>query len=252
VNRINRPVVFGALAVVVAIVLAWWFLLWGPRNRSYNDASAAAQQAQAQVTQLQAQYNRLLSIKQQIPTFQAELAKLQTAVPDKPQLDQIILDINGAAEDSGVQLLSITPTPPAAASAAGATAAANSAPPSIRVSLSLKGGYDQVLDFINRLVGLPRLLVIDTVGLTSNASGPATSSTGSGTAAPTPPAELTISLTVRLFTTTAQPAAGSTTTTTAPAGGSGTTTTTVPGGGGTATTSTTAPTTATTSGATGG
>lgn len=254
-NRINRPVAFGALGVVIAMVLAWWFLLWGPRNRSYNDADAAAQQAQAQLTQLQAQYNRLLSIKQQIPAFQAELAKIQTAVPDKPQLDQIILNINGAAVDSGVQLLSLSPTPPAAASSAGTAAAATAAPPSIRVSLSLKGGYDQVLDFINRLDGLPRLLVIDTVGLTSNASGPSATSTASGTAgtaAVTPPAELTISLTVRLFTTTAQPAGGSTTTTTAPAGGSGATTTTVPGGAGTAPTSTTAPTTATTSAATGG
>ena len=251
-NRINRPVVFGAFGVAVAMVLAWWFLLWGPRNRSYNDANAAAQQAQAQVTQLQAQYNRLLSIKQQIPAFQAELAKLQTAVPDKPQLDQIILNINSAAVESGVQLLSISPTPPAAASSTGAATAPTAAPPAIRVSLSLKGGYDQVLDFINRLDGLPRLLVIDTVGLTSNATGPSgTSATaGAGTTGVTAPAELTISLTVRLFTTTAQPAAGSTTTTTAPAGG--TTTTTVPGGAGSATTSTTAPTTATTSAATGG
>lgn len=252
-SRINRPVVVGAVLVAIVMVLAWWFLLWGPRNRSYNDANTAAQQAEATVTQLQAQYNRLQSIKQQIPAFEAELAKLQVAVPDKPQLDQIILNVNSAAVDSGVQLLSISPTPPATASATGA-ASAGGAPPSIRVSLSLKGGYDQVLDFINRLDGLPRLLVIDTVGLTSNATGPSGTSTaaGAGTTGATAPAELTISLTVRLFTTTAQPAAGSTTTTTAPAG-SGTTTTTVPGGGtGTATTSTTAPTTATTSGATGG
>jgi hypothetical protein len=42
VNRINRPVLFGAVGVVVAVVLAWWFLLWGPRNRSYDQASMAA------------------------------------------------------------------------------------------------------------------------------------------------------------------------------------------------------------------
>ena len=255
-NRLNRPAVLAAVAVVVAMVLAWWFLLWSPRNRSYNDANLAAQQAEGQVTQLQAQYNRLLSIKQQIPQLEAELAKLQTAVPDKPQLDQIILNVNDAAVQSGVQLLSITPTPPATASSAvGAAAApATGAPPAIRVSLSLKGSYNQVLDYINRLDALPRLLVIDTVGLNSNAAGPsAGSATGTGaTTATTTQAELTISLTLRLFTTTAQPAAGATTTTTAPAGGAGTTTTTVPGGSGTATTSTTAPTTATTSPASGG
>jgi Tfp pilus assembly protein PilO len=254
VNRINRPVLFGAVGVVVAVVLAWWFLLWGPRNRSYDQASMAAQQAQSQVDQLQAQYDRLLSIKQQIPQLEAELGKLQTAVPDKPQLDQIILSINSAAVQSGVQLLAISPNPPATTASAGAASAATSAPPAIRVSLSLKGGYDQVLDFVNRLDGLPRLLVIDNVGLTSNAAGPAGTSapaTPGATTATTPQAELTISMNVRLFTTTAAPAAGATTTTTAPSATSGSTTTTVAGGG-TATTSTTAPTTATTSGNTGG
>ncbi|HEX5266799.1 MAG TPA: type 4a pilus biogenesis protein PilO [Acidimicrobiales bacterium] len=253
-NRINRPVVFGAAGVIVAMVLAWWFLLWGPRNRSYNDANTAAQQAQGQVEQLQAQLNRLESIKQQLPLLQAQLAKMQVAVPDKPQLDQIILNINTAAVNSGVQLLSIAPTPPAATATSGAGAGTSGAPPSIRVALSLKGGYNQVLDFINRLDGLPRLVVIDTVGLTSNATGPSGTSTvgeAGATTATTAPAELTISLTVRLFTTTAAPAAGATTTTTAPSAASGSTTTTVAGGG-TATTSTTAPTTATTSGNTGG
>ena len=252
-SRINRPVVLGAVAAVVAMLLAWWFLLWGPRNRSYNTASQAAQQAEAQVTQLQAQYNRLLSIRQKIPQLQAELAKLQTAVPDKPQLDQIILNINDAAVESGVQLLAITPAPPVAATGSGSAATSTVAPPAIRVSLSLKGDYNQVLDFINRLYALPRLLVIDTLGLSSSGTGPSGTPTAPAAGATTPttvPAELTISLGVRLFTTTAPPPAGATTTTTTPAGG--TTTTTVAGGGGTATTSTTAPTTATTSAPAGG
>ena len=260
-NRINRPVVFGAVGVVLAMVLVWWFLLWSPRNRSYNDANAAAQQAETQVTQLQAQFNRLESIKQQIPELQAQLAKMQVAVPDKPELDQIILNINDSAVQSGVQLLSIAPTPPTPTSPTGGGAAgtpatggaAAAAPPDIKVSLSLKGGYGQVLDFINRLDALPRLLVIDTIGLNSSATGPSSTSTAPGaapTTATTAPPELAITMTVRLFTTTAPPPAGATTTTTTPAGG--TTTTTVAGGGGTATTSTTAPTTATTSAPAGG
>ena len=252
-NRFNRPVVFGAVGVIVALVLLWWFLLWSPRNRSYNDANAAAQQAEAQLTQLQAQYNRLESIKQQIPQLQAQLAKMQVAVPDKPELDQIILNINDSAVRSGVQLLSVSPTPPAATGTPAAGGAASTAPPAIRVSLSLKGDYDQVLDFINRLDALPRLLVIDSLGLNSSATGPSAPSAATGaaaTTATTAPAELSISLTVRLFTTTAPPPAGATTTTTTPAGG--TTTTTVAGGGGAATTSTTAPTTATSAAPAGG
>ena len=209
----------------VVLVLLWWFLLWSPRNKDYNDAAAQAQAAQAQVDQLQAQYNRLYSIKQQIPRLQASLAKMQVAIPDKPQLDQIILAINGAANQSGVEVDAITPTPPTA------SGGANAAPPSIRVSLSVKAGYNELLDFMDRLDALPRIVVIDSVNMSGTSGG---GSVGS--------AELTVSMSLRLFVTTAPPAAGSTTTTTAPAGG--TTTTTTPG----ATTTTTPGATPTTTG----
>lgn len=234
-TRINRNVVVGAAVAVVAIVLIWWFLLWSPRNKDYNTANAIAQAADAQVEQLQAQVSRLESIKAQIPQFQAELAKLQVAVPDKAQLDQIILAINGAADQSGVELDGIAPSPP---SAGGTGPAASAAPASIRVSLNLKGDYDQALDFMNRLDTLPRLLVIDTVNLAGTGSGTGASSSSGG-------AELSISMTVRLFVTSAPPAApGATTTTTTP--GAGSTTTTAPAAG--SSTSTTAPTTTTTAG----
>lgn len=230
-TRFNRPVVLGAGAVIVVLVLIWWFLLWSPRNRAYNAAAANAQAAQAQVDQLQSQYDRLNSIKQRIPQLQAELAKIHIAIPDKPELDQIILDINGAAAQSGMELDSIAPTPPAASTGAANTATAGGAPPFIRVSLALKGGYTELLDFMDRLDSLPRLIVIDTVSASAGTGGSAS-------------AELSVSITVRLFVTTAPATAGSgTTTTTAPPGG--TTTTTVPG----ATTTTTHGATTTTAGA---
>lgn len=237
----NRSVVLGTIGAVILIFLIWWFLLWGPRNRSYNDANAAGQQADSQVQQLRAEVSRLKSIRQQIPELQAEMARLQAAVPDKPELDQIILRLNSAAVDAGVDLLSISPTQPTATSATH-TAGAAGGPPAIKIALSLKGGYEELLDFINRIDSPPRLLVIDTLGLSSNATTPGASPTG-GPAGGGSAAELNISMSVRVFVTTAPPAVGSTTTkTTIPSGTSGITTTTAPG----ATTATTAPTTSTT------
>jgi Tfp pilus assembly protein PilO len=91
----------------------------------------------------------------------------------------------------------------------------------INLQLSISGGYFQVVDFVNRLNGLSRLVVIDSLNLST--SGQATpGATG-----------LNVAITGRMFVRTAAPVAGSTATTTPGA----TTTTTSAAGAPTTTTS---------------
>ena len=71
--------------------------------------------------------------------------------------------------------------------------------------MNITGGYFQVLDFVNRLDSLPRIIVVDSI----NVSGGAVS-------------QLTVALTARMFVSANKPVAGSGATTT-------TTSTTVPG-----------------------
>ena len=221
-RRVNPAVLAGAGGALLLVVLIWWFTLWSPRARTYSDISSQAQTADAQVSQLQAQVDRLKSAN--IPQLNSQLSSLQAAIPDQPQLDQIFLAVNGAASQSGVSLQTIAPSPPAAGSGA-AAGAGGAAPAQINLSLTCGGGYFQVLDFINRLDALPRLLVVDSVSLS-----PGSGANGS---------ELSVSLVARMFvsqlTTTAssgsQSASGSGSAASAP-----TTTTTAPGAAATTTT----------------
>ncbi|HZU71535.1 MAG TPA: type 4a pilus biogenesis protein PilO [Acidimicrobiales bacterium] len=227
---VSRRVLIGGGAGLLLVLVLWLVLLWLPRNNAYNQASRQASQAEAQASQLQAQLSRLQSDARQQPLLQAELLRLQAAIPDDPDLAQFILDLNDAANQAGVNLLSISPSPPVATGATspspGATAGV---PPAIKVSLNVTGGYFQVLDFLDRLDTLSRLLVIDTMSMNHSAGG--------GTAGSQ--AELTVAITARMFTakplpvgpstgvatTTTTTVAGATTTTTA-AGGAATTTST--------------------------
>jgi hypothetical protein len=89
----------------------------------------------------------------------------------------------------------------------------------ITMTLQIQGGYFQVMDFLNRLDAMPRIVVVDGLNLNSDAQG-----------------RLSSTVTARMFT---QPAAvapppGQATTTTAPTGGA--TTTTAAGGATTTTT----------------
>ncbi|HTD50031.1 MAG TPA: GspMb/PilO family protein, partial [Acidimicrobiia bacterium] len=51
---------------------------------------------------------------------------------------------------------------------------------SITVAISIKGTYPQVMDYLGRLAGLQRLVVVDGVQLNPNATTPAATGTGAG------------------------------------------------------------------------
>jgi Tfp pilus assembly protein PilO len=242
---VNRRLLI-PLGAGVAVVLLWFVALWGPQSSALSDARKRADDAVQQRGTLRDQVTRLQQSRRDLPLKQSQLETLRVAIPDDPNLAQFILDANDAASRAGIEFLSVSPSPPvastptpapttptttagagggatpttvaAAGSAGAAGAAASAAPASIKVAMIVSGGYFQVLDFVNRLNRLPRIVVVD--GLTL-ASSPAN-------------AQLQVSLQARMFTTTpksfsgtggaASTAPGATTTTTGP-GGSATTTT---------------------------
>jgi Tfp pilus assembly protein PilO len=203
-----------AVAAALLVIMLWYVFLWRPTSASVAKERAKAVTAERQRDELRDQLRRLRSSQRQEPLKLSQLATLKVAVPDDPNLAQFILDANDAATKSGVDFLSITPTPPGAA--AGATTATTvaggggAAPVPIKLAMSIQGGYFQVIDFLNRLNGLPRVVVIDSVSLTSSANN----------------AQLSASISARMFVATPARVSGAATTTTAPGAA---TTTTVPG-----------------------
>ena len=211
----NRRSLLIGVGAAFLVLLIWYFLLWSPRGNAIADAKSRQQTAADAAFELEARLNQLRDAQRNEAATRAQIARLQEAIPEEANLAQFILDANDAATRSGIDFLSIAPTPPAAGTAVDpATGQPLAGSPSqIALTVNITGGYFQVLDFVNRLTDLPRIVVIDGLSV-SSASG----------------AELSVGLTGRMFTR--QAPAGSTpvttpgaTTTTVP----GATTTTVPG-----------------------
>jgi Tfp pilus assembly protein PilO len=215
------------LGIGVVVVILWFVALWSPQGSALSAARKRKADAVQQTATLRDQLTRLQQARRDQPLKQSQLETLRVAIPDDPNLAQFILDANEAASKAGIDFLSITPTPPTTSGAGtkpptatgGAAAAGGAAPVPIKIAMTATGGYFQVLDFVNRLNALPRLVVVD--DLTLGAQGTA--------------AQLQVTLQERIFTTSSRPvagatggAAGATTTTTAPGGA---TTTTRAGGG---------------------
>jgi len=206
------------LGAGVLVILLWFVALWSPQGSALSSAKKRKTDAQAQGATLRDQLKRLQDARRDQPLKQSQLETLRVAIPDDPNLAQFILDANDAASRSGIDFLSITPTqptPPSQATTGSTVPGGGSATPvPIRIGMAIAGGYFQVLDFINRLNALPRIVVVDSLTMAGGASS----------------AQLQVTLQERIFTTSVQPvsggATGASTTTTTP----GATTTTRSGG----------------------
>jgi type IV pilus assembly protein PilO len=199
-------------AAGLAVIVLWYLLLWSPRADAIEEAKGRQQAADSALQELRAEARRLEGLRRNEAATRARIEQLRQAIPDEPSLAQFILDANDAAIRSGIDFLSIAPTPPVAPSAPEAGAAPGASPAEIALSITVNGGYFQVIDFINRLNELTRIIVIDNMNLDT---GPVTL--------------LSVQIGARMFVTSVPT---DTSTGGAPAGtapGGTTTTTTVPG-----------------------
>ena len=208
---VNRRALVIGVAAALLVLLLWWFLLWSPQRNDISEAKERRETAEQQVAQLRVTLSRLQELSRTEALKRSQIEALRVAVPDQPNLGLFILDLNEAADRAGIDFLSVTPSPPSAGDGP-------QAPSAINLAISITGGYFQVLDFVNRLTDLPRIVVIDNLSLTGG-EGPA----------------LTVTISGRTFTSAAGGAAVPTT------GAPGTATTTTVAGAATTTPTTGAP-----------
>lgn len=230
----KRNVLLAGVAVFVVIVIAWFFLIYSPLGDDLTNAQTATA-TEARTTQdLQTELARLTAQSKNTTRLQALLRKFDQAIPQKPDLGEFIIQLNQIAGSSGVKLLTIAPSPPAASGTSSA----------IALSISVTGSFFQVKNFLTKMEKLERLVIIDGVNISA---GGGSSSTGSSSSSSTSNStSLSLSMTGRMFTRTAPAAAAGTPSAPAAPGGS-TSSTTGPGG---ATSSSTAPSGSSTTGGT--
>lgn len=166
----RRALIFGAVGSILLILL-WYFLMWSPRQAEIQAAQQRTQAAEQQAATLEAEIQRLQEAQRDEPLKQARRAELQAAAPDDAALGQFILDVNSAANASGIDFMTISQTPPAP-STTGIPLSV------ITLNFTIAGGYFQVLDFMNRLTDMPRLVVIDSVSLSPSEAGRVNASLG--------------------------------------------------------------------------
>jgi Tfp pilus assembly protein PilO len=214
---------------VVGIMAAGWFLLVSPQKSHAKDLQTQATAQQASTAQVQGQVNQLKQQQKDEPAQQAKLNKIAAQVPDNPELPVLIRELSAAAHKTGVSLVSLAPSQPAAVAATAPTTTGVATPAAlaqIPITVQVTGSYFNIESFFRSVEHLDRAMLVSGFTLTPGTGGSSTNTTTgatSGGSAAAAPGALTAQITAVVFEspTVAAPAgattAAQTPTTTTPA-----------------------------------
>ena len=145
----RQTTLLAVLAAVLLLVVGYLFVV-KPKQGEIADIRTEIEDAQAQQSQVRAQISQLEAVRASIPEVEAALAAAETIIPrDEAELPAALRMLQMAANDSGVQLDTVSMSrPEVVATEAGVTVPADLS--QITVSVSLSGGYFQIVDFLRR------------------------------------------------------------------------------------------------------
>ncbi len=199
---------FVSLALASALVTLGWFVFaFRPAQSRLGALNDDVEMTRQEVATLQAKLENLLQLQRNAPEVRARADRMAKALPkDQPRVQDVILQIQDAANSAGIDFLTITPSipavPPEAAAAAttpttpatgqgasapaptatpdpaaaAAAAAARAADPiaklrSIDMQIKAEGAFFEMENFVLRLEQLARAMRIDDLALTANDQG---------------------------------------------------------------------------------
>jgi type IV pilus assembly protein PilO len=151
----NQVMIMTAIGLIVAIA-AWWFLLYSPRNAALAKAQKQLQDEKQTEQTLKTTLAHRQDLKKNEPKLDLRMAQMATWLPDQPNLAQFINDATAVAKQSGIDFVSIAPAVPAAGAAGEGV---------ISLSIQIKGGFFQLLDYLVRVEQMPRSVVVDNLSL---------------------------------------------------------------------------------------
>jgi Tfp pilus assembly protein PilO len=159
---VRRNLAILAVALVV-LTVAFFFLLWNPQTGRIDDARKRADTEEQNVNALRVELARLQALQKDAPALREQAAKFEAAMPSDPHLAEFILLVQDASNASGIDWVSVSPSPPAAGTTQGVSV--------IGIQMNVNGGYFQVQDFLVRLESLERAVKISTVNLAPGPGG---------------------------------------------------------------------------------
>lgn len=164
-DLLRRPLVIASIAGTVALLVVWWLAWMTPESHKLNGIRQTEAQDQELVVSLRGQLATLQAEAKVVRASSPFLSRFAGAIPAAPNAPALVVDLYRLATKTGVSLQSVTDDVVSPGTTGYST---------MPVSISVSGGHDAVISFVAGIYKLPRLLTIQSFGLsgTGNVNSP--------------------------------------------------------------------------------
>jgi Tfp pilus assembly protein PilO len=162
------------IAVLVAVLLTagFWFLLYQPKSEEQAELEVEREALLTRQSELRNEIARLEEIQRNEPQISAQLARLETYIPSGPAQSTVIRQFQETADASGVVIENVTFGAPELVIGASPTGEDGTALARLPVTVTIEGGYFQVVDLFRRLeVEVPRAILLGALTMAEGDDG---------------------------------------------------------------------------------
>lgn len=155
----NWPVAFKAGALIIlfaAIITAGYFLVWQEQVEVLENAQAQEETLKNSYLVKKRSAVNLPALREQLVEIEQSLSALLKQLPDKSEMDALLVDINQAGLGRGLQFELFKP-----ASAEKLNTFYAELPISVRVT----GGYHDIGAFVSDIAQLPRIVTLNDINI---------------------------------------------------------------------------------------
>jgi type IV pilus assembly protein PilO len=152
----NRNVILLGVLGLVLILVAFYFLLLGPLLNDLDETASVRDQRQADLAEIQSEVARLEEVRRNSPELQRQLLELNKRIPDQPEVETLVVQIEDIAQTAGVTQTEIVRGDPEPPEGGGDFTVQP-------ITMSFEGTYEELLEFLLLADDLVRLMAVNSV-----------------------------------------------------------------------------------------
>ena len=152
-DRDRNFLIFGGLGVV-ALAVVFYLLLLAPLLEELDQQAELRADREEELAELEREVARLEEVRRNSPELQRQLLELNKRIPAQPEVETLLVQIEGIADEAQVTALSIDPGDPTSPETGGDYMVQP-------ITMSFEGTYDELQEFLTLADSLVRLLTIN-------------------------------------------------------------------------------------------
>ena len=163
-ERNDRNTLIIGILIILLLIVGYYLLLFSPLRSEFAQRSEEQESKEQQVQQLQQQVAELEEVARNAPEIESQLLELSKRIPTQPEIPTLVVQIEEVAREAGVTQVSIEPGDPEPPPQGGDFS-------SIPITMSFEGTYEQLQDFVGRVLNLVRLVTINEINYEVSVEG---------------------------------------------------------------------------------